>query len=96
MEQRRRQETVQIKATLKTTAGALTDADTHTIHIEDPFEQVVVNGVAMTKTATGTYKYYYTSASTVRLGTYKAEATLTKDDIATRPVCWFEIVDEIA
>lgn len=98
MEKYRRQETVTLQCLFysdeaKTT---LADCDTATVSVMDETNQLVVTTQAMTKTATGTYQYYYTSGSTVRLGKYTADAVMTKGTDVQRPQITFEIVKEVA
>ncbi len=53
--------------------GDLVAATSVEISIIDPDGTVVVNGVAMTPTATGVYEYYYTTTIAVIEGDYQVE-----------------------
>lgn len=94
MEKFRRQESVTLSATYYS-AGTLTAPDTYTMEVRDPSGQIVVNTQDMAEDDTGLYSYEYTSASTVVLGIYTAEAVLTTGTNVQRPTCNFEIVEEI-
>jgi len=94
MEKFRRQESVTLSATYRS-AGVLTAPDTYTMEVKDESGQIVVNSQNMTEDSTGNYSYEYTSASTVPLGVYTAEAVLTTGTNVQRPYCKFEIVEEI-
>lgn len=75
-------------------AGDLTDADSAKIYIKDQSGQFVVENQDMSKTATGTYQYYYTSDSSATYGIYKANTILTKGTHVARDKITFEIVEE--
>lgn len=94
MEKFRRQESVTLSATYYS-AGVLTAPDSYTMEVRDPSGQILVDSKPMADDATGKYSYEYTSASTVPLGVYTAEAVLTTGTNVQRPYCKFEIVEEI-
>ncbi len=63
---------------------ALVDATTVDISIVDPNGDIAVNAsavsvteIGMTKTATGVYEYYYTTAITIVEGDYQIECDIT-------------------
>lgn len=56
---------------------ALVDATSIDISIVDPDGDVVVDEQAMTKTATGTYEYYYTTDEDNVEGDYQIEVDIT-------------------
>lgn len=94
MEKFRRQESVTLSAEYRS-AGTLTAPDSYTTEVRDPSGQIVVDSQTMSEDETGKYSYEYTSASTVPLGVYTAEAVLTTGTNVQRPYCEFEIVEEI-
>jgi len=94
MEKFRRQESVTLSVEYYS-AGVLTAPDTYTIEVKDESGQIVVDSQPMAEDDTGLYSYEYTSASTVPLGVYTAEAVLTTGTNKQRPYCKFEIVEEI-
>lgn len=97
METYRRQETADLQCLYYSDADktTLVDADTAKIYVEDYTKQLVVDNQDMTKTATGTYSYYYKSASDARLGVYTANAVMTKGTDVQRPKVTFEIEREV-
>ena len=96
MEKYRRQETVTIQVEHRLRASnALTDADTADAEIWGPHKQLVVDTQDMTKTATGTYQYYYTSAAGVEPGVYWCDCVLVTGTHYARPRIYFEIVKEV-
>jgi hypothetical protein len=58
--------------------GTLTDsANVPTVTIYDPSRNVIVNGVPMTRTSTGTYTYSYTTAGNASAGTWESVFSTT-------------------
>ncbi len=58
--------------------GTLTDSlNVPTVTVYDPGRNVIVNSVAMTRTATGTYSYSYTTASNAPAGTWESVFSAT-------------------
>ncbi len=55
---------------------ALVDATSVSITIKDPKGTLVADDQAMTKTSTGTYEYFYTSATTASLGNHQIECDI--------------------
>lgn len=55
----------------------LVDATSVDVSIIDPDGTAVVDETAMSKTATGTYEYYYTTTTSVVEGDYQVEADIT-------------------
>lgn len=53
--------------------GDLADCTSVAISIVSPTGAVAINGVAMTKTDTGTYEYYYTTPSYATEGNWQIE-----------------------
>jgi uncharacterized protein YfaS (alpha-2-macroglobulin family) len=71
-------ETVICSATVKTSAGVLTDpATSMKITIYDPNDTVIVNDVAMTNDGVGLYHYDFASSSTYVMGTWEVYYTAT-------------------
>jgi uncharacterized membrane protein YgcG len=67
-------------------SGTLTDsANLPTVTIYDPNRNVVVNGAAMTRTATGTYSYSYTTAANATEGTWESVFSATVESGKTLP-----------
>jgi len=56
---------------------ALVDATSVDISIKDAGGDIVVDEVAMTKTETGTYEYYYVTTASVDEGDYQIECDIT-------------------
>jgi len=68
-------ETVRMTATITDSGGAAADPATTKISVAKPGGTLAVDGVAMTKSATGIYYYNYTIGSDV--GTYKVQVKAT-------------------
>ena len=76
-------------------SGALTDADTYTISIEDPSGQLIIDATAMTPSGSGgIYTYEYGSSGSSVYGVYKADAVLTKGGVPRIDRLEFEIIKE--
>lgn len=56
---------------------ALVDATSVDISIKDPDGTMVIDEVAMTKTATGVYEHFYTTTTAVVVGDYQVECDVT-------------------
>lgn len=71
---------------------ALVDATSVDISIIDPDGTIVVDETAMTKTATGTYEYYYTTTTSVDEGNYQIECDITDGSYHTYVHSHFNMV----
>ena len=79
-----RLETVVIKLLVYNLSGTLVDpSDGCTITVVDPIGTSVVSEAAMSKTATGTYQYSWTSTATSVLGKYLATVYATDSSVVT-------------
>ena len=72
-----RKATVRILCYVYDDDEALADATSVDISIKDPAGTVVVDEAAMTKTATGTYEYYYITTTSNVEGNYQVEVDVT-------------------
>lgn len=72
-----RKDTVRVIVYVYDDDEALVNATSVDISIIDPDGTVVVDVTAMTKTATGTYEYYYTTTASVDEGDYQIECDIT-------------------
>lgn len=85
-------ETIVCSITITDADGTLTDPATSTkITIKDPDGNVVVDDQAMTNDGVGLYHYDYTSAATVKAGTYTIWYVATDGSRITKQKDTFEL-----
>ena len=74
-------QTIRCAVTVKDHDGTLVDATTINIEIVYASTKAsIVSSTAMTKTATGTYKYIWQTTETLNTGQYEIEVTATMPD----------------
>lgn len=90
-----RDETVIVSTEITDSAGAKTDPTTIVIYVIDSAGTTQVDGVAMTKDATGEYHHDYTLPADCKLGIWDVRIKCTNDSRISIKDCEFYVVDGV-